>query len=85
MVAGETTLNFLITGVVFREIALSNSRTTVETPLIMTVLIELVQSTAICLYSWHLVHLATVLILKIFFLGPLFMLSISAFLSLTPS
>ena len=37
-VAEKITLNFLITGVIFREIALSYSGTTVRTLLIMTVL-----------------------------------------------
>jgi len=42
--ARETTLNSLITGVIFGEIALSNSWATVGTPLRMTILIGLVQS-----------------------------------------
>ena len=81
VVGGETTLCFLITrvpGEVFLE-----SGATMRTSLIIAILTGLVQSTAICLYPWHLLHLAMVLILKIFFLVPLFLLSISTFLPLT--
>ena len=83
VVAGETTLNCLITGAILGEIALTDSWATVETLLIMTILTGPMQPTAIYPYPWHLLHLATMLILKIFFLGPLFLLYISTFLSLT--
>ena len=81
--AGETTLNSLITEVIFREIVLLDSRVTMRTPLIMIILTGLVQSTARYPYHWHLLHLAMGPILKIFCLGPLFLLSISMFLPLT--
>jgi len=83
LVAGETTLNSLITGVIPGEIVLSDSRATMRISLIMTNLTGLVQSTVVCTYSWYLLHLVTVLILKSFFFVPLFLLSCSAFLPLT--
>ena len=49
-VAGETTLNSLIMRVIFREITLSDSRATVETLLIMTILTGLMHSKARCPY-----------------------------------
>jgi len=49
-VAVRTTLNSLIMEVIFEEIALSNSKVTVRTPLIRTILKGLVQSAAICPY-----------------------------------
>jgi len=65
-----------------RRISAFSLRVTVKTLLIMTNLTGVVQSTTICPYPWHLLHLATVLILKIS-LRLLFLLSIPAFLSLT--
>ena len=48
-----TTLNSLITRVISEKIALSDSRATVRTLLIRTILKGLVQSTTICPYLWH--------------------------------
>ena len=50
VVAGETTLNSLITGVIYGEIALSDSRVIIGTPLIIAILTGLVQSTPRCPY-----------------------------------
>ena len=77
------TLNFLIARIITEEITLSDSGATMGTPLTMVILTGLLRSTTICPYPSHLLHLAAALILKIFFLVPLFLLSISAFLSLT--
>ena len=68
---------------IFKEIALSDSGATVGTPSMMIIFIGLVQSTARYPYPWHLLHLATGPILKIFFLVHLFLLSILMLLSLT--
>jgi len=50
VVAGETTLNSLITGVIYGEITLSDSRVTIGIPLIIAILTGLGQSTARCPY-----------------------------------
>ena len=70
----------LITGVTFGGTIILDPEATMETLLTMAILTRLVQSTARCLYSWQLLHLATGPNLKIFFLGSLFLSSILAFL-----
>jgi len=64
VVAKRTILNSLIKGVIFEEVASSDSRAIVGTPLIRAILIGVLQSMAIYPYPRHRLHLSFVLILK---------------------